>query len=173
MVYFQLNSTDAVLIFIVCFLVLIAEIINTAIENGVEGTIQTHGGQVLMQASAIADAVASVTHSGLIDSSAPLAGAVTVLAEHGKIHINGTIKANSSDIANHGGDIIIGRDEVTGALSKSTDVSAAKLESKRGFAETSGEYLIVDGIDIKAAQWLLDPTDITITSADTDRKSVV
>ena len=33
MVYFQLNSTDAVLIFIVCFLVLIAEIINTAIEK--------------------------------------------------------------------------------------------------------------------------------------------
>jgi len=32
-VYFQLNSTDAVLIFIVCFLVLIAEIINTAIEK--------------------------------------------------------------------------------------------------------------------------------------------
>ncbi len=33
MVYFQLNSTDAVLIFIICFLVLIAEIINTAIEK--------------------------------------------------------------------------------------------------------------------------------------------
>ena len=33
MVYFQLNSTDVVLIFIVCFLILIAEIINTAIEK--------------------------------------------------------------------------------------------------------------------------------------------
>ena len=33
MVYFQLNSTDAALILLVCFLVLIAETINTAIEK--------------------------------------------------------------------------------------------------------------------------------------------
>ena len=33
MVYFQLNSTDVALILLVCFLVLIAETINTAIEK--------------------------------------------------------------------------------------------------------------------------------------------
>lgn len=32
-VYFKLNFTDAALIFIVCFLVLVTEIINTAIEK--------------------------------------------------------------------------------------------------------------------------------------------
>ncbi len=149
--------------------------INTAVNNTPSGVIITEGGQVLLQAAALSSAVASVTHSGLIDTSAAQAGAVTVLAENGVIQVDGGIKANSSGnthgTANRGGDITIGRDEETGALSRTTDVSAAKLESQKGFVETSGEHLIVDGIQVKAGEWLLDPTDITITSADSGMAS--
>lgn len=144
--------------------------INTAINNTESSVIVTEGGQVLLQAAAISAAVASVTHSGNIDTSAPQAGAVTLLADNGAVKVDGTIKSNSSGnhngTTNRGGDIIIGRDEENGALSKTTDVSAAKLESSHGFVETSGQHVIVDGIQVKADQWLLDPTDITITSAD-------
>lgn len=144
--------------------------INAAVSNTESGFIVTEGGQVLLQAAAISAAVASVTHSGNIDTSAPQAGAVTLLAENGSVKVKGSITSNSSGnhngTSNRGGDIIIGRDEETGALSKATDVSAAKLESNHGFVETSGQHLIVDGVQVKADQWLLDPTDITITSAD-------
>ena len=149
--------------------------INTAVNNTESGLIVTEGGQVLLQSAALSSAVSSITHSGVIDTSASQAGAVTVLTENGNIKVDGTIRSNSSGSsngsANHGGDIIIGRDEETGALSKSTDVSSAKLESQKGFVETSGEHIIVDGIQVKAAQWLLDPTDITITSADSGMTS--
>jgi filamentous hemagglutinin family protein len=144
--------------------------INTAVNNTESGVIVTEGGQVLLQAAALSTAVASVTHSGSIDTSAPQAGAVTVLAEGGIIKVDGSITANSSGSDGQGqqrkgGDIIIGRDEETGALAKFTDVSGAKLESQHGFVETSGEYLKTDGISVKAKEWLLDPSDITISSS--------
>ena len=136
--------------------------INTAVNNTSTGVILTEGGQVLLQAAALSTAVASVTHSGRIDTSAPQAGAVTLLAEGGIIKATGDITANSSH-GTAGGDIIIGRDEFTGELAKSTDVSGAKLESNKGFIETSGHDLKVDDIQVKAANWLLDPDNIDIT----------
>ena len=143
--------------------------INTAVKNTESGVIVTEGGQVLLQAAALSTAVASVTHSGHIDTSAPQAGAVTVLADGGAIKVNGSITANSSGQtdgkANRGGDIIIGRDEASGALSKFTDVSAAKLESDKGFVETSGDVLSTTGTRVKASEWLLDPTNITIAAS--------
>ncbi|PUE35704.1 YDG domain-containing protein [Limnohabitans sp. Jir72] len=143
--------------------------INTAVNNTESGVIVTEGGQVLLQAAALSTAVASVTHSGHIDTSAPQAGAVTVLADGGVIKVDGSITANSSGHtdgqANRGGDIVIGRDEQTGALAKATDVSGAKLESQRGFVETSGNHLVTREVSVKAAEWLLDPSDITISSA--------
>ena len=36
-----------------------------------------------------------------------------------------------------------------------------------GFVETSGAYLKVDGISVKAKDWLLDPTDIKIVATNT------
>lgn len=144
--------------------------INTAVRNTESGVLVTEGGQVLLQAAAISTAVASVTHSGNIDTSAPQAGAATLIADNGSIKVDGAITSNSSgnnsEQANRGGDIIIGRNDETGTLSKTTDVSFAKLESNQGFVETSGQHITVDGIQVKAKQWLLDPTDITITSAD-------
>ena len=141
--------------------------INTAVNNTESGVIVTEGGQVLLQAAALSSAVASVTHSGRIDTSAPQAGAVTVLADNGVIKVNGSITANSSGTdgqgpAHKGGDIIIGRDEETGVLAKATDVSGAKLESQGGFLETSGEYLESSGVKVKAAEWLLDPNNIEV-----------
>jgi filamentous hemagglutinin family protein len=135
--------------------------INASVENG--GTITTEGGQVLMQAAAVADAVASVTHTGAIDTTGAQGGAVTLLAEGGHIKASGSITANSIDANNKGGDIIIGRDEVTGELAATTDVSGAHLESKGGFVETSGHDLNVDSAQVKAANWLLDPDNIDIT----------
>lgn len=137
--------------------------INTAVSNTDSGIIVTEGGQVLLQAAALSSAVASVTHTGTIDTSGAQGGAVTLLADHGHIKVSGSITANSADASNKGGDIIIGRDEVTGALATTTDVSGAKLESQGGFIETSGHDLKVDGAQIKAANWLLDPDNIDIT----------
>lgn len=127
-----------------------------------------------MQAAAVADAVASVTHTGTIDTTGEQGGAVTLQADHGIIKATGKIKANSKNAKNKGGDIIIGRDDkvdpITGktttVLAKATDVRGATLESQGGFVETSGEYLETEAITVKAKDWLLDPTNIRIVSSD-------
>jgi filamentous hemagglutinin family protein len=93
-------------------------------------------------------------------------GSVSIMAEGegSNIKVSGTIEASNFDNAKQGGSIIIGRDAITGKLSKSTDVSGAVLKTNKGFVETSGDYLATDGVSVKAAQWLLDPSDITISS---------
>jgi filamentous hemagglutinin family protein len=141
--------------------------INASVANQKGGVIVAEGGQVYMQAAALGQAVASVLHSGHIDTSGAQAGAVHVLADGGQIKVDGSITANSSGHDDQGqrrkgGDIFIGRDEETGVLAKSTDASGAKLESQRGFVETSGDHLVTTGTRVKAAEWLLDPSDITI-----------
>jgi filamentous hemagglutinin family protein len=139
--------------------------LNASVANS--GVITSEGGQVLMQTAAISDAVASISHSGSINTTGTQGGAVTLQADGGIIQVNGSIKANSTDALRVGGDIIIGRDTATGVLAKATDVSGAKLESQGGFVETSGEYLKTSNISVKAAEWLLDPTDITIVATGT------
>ena len=146
--------------------------INTAIINTESGVIVTQGGQVLLQAAALSTAVASITHSGRMDTSAPQAGAVTVLADNGVIKVDGSITANSSGTdgqgqgqARKGADIVIGRDVETGVLAKATDVSGAKLESNQGFVETSGDVLATTGTRVQAGEWLLDPYNITIAAS--------
>jgi filamentous hemagglutinin family protein len=141
--------------------------INAAVENTKNGIIVTAGGQVYMQASALNDLVASLANSGQIDTSAAQAGDVAMLADGGQIKVDGIIKANSTLESKNGGDIIIGRDISTGVLAKATDVSAAILESSKGFVETSGDFLKVDNIKVKASEWLLDPTNITIAATGT------
>lgn len=139
--------------------------VNASIENTQQGAIVTQGGQVFVQASAINDAIASahIIQSGLIDTSAAQAGGVTLLADN--IKVNGSIKANSADPANKGGDIIIGLDDVTGMLATVTDVSGATLQTNNGFLETSAHRLAVDNTHVKAGQWLIDPYDIEITDS--------
>eukprot|EP01031_Cornospumella_fuschlensis_P027443 gene27443-33146_t len=141
--------------------------INAAVANQKGGSIVTEGGQVYMQAAAVGSAMASVMQSGGIDTTGAQGGAVYLLADGGRIQVDGSITANSTSAGHKGGDIILGRDEVTGVLAKSTDVSGARLESKGGFVETSGEFLKVDGIQVKAKEWLLDPNDIVIGSTAT------
>ena len=138
--------------------------INAAIENTQQGVIVTQGGQVLVQASAINDAVASVVQAGAIDTRGAQGGNITVLADS-NIRVSGSINANSLDAIKEGGRIIVGRDEVTGELTKSTDVSGASFTTNKGFVETSGDVLKADGVNVQAADWLLDPYNITITNS--------
>jgi filamentous hemagglutinin family protein len=140
--------------------------INAAVANQKGGTIVTGGGQVYLQAAALNQAMASVLQSGSIDTTGEQGGAVHVLADGGTIKVDGRITANSTKAA-AGGDIIIGRDEETGVLAHATDVSGATLISNKGFVETSGNYLKTNGITVKAKDWLLDPTDITIVASGT------
>jgi hypothetical protein len=138
--------------------------VNAAVENTQNGVIVTEGGDVYLQAAAANNAMASVKNSGQIDTSGEQAGKAILLADSGEIKVDGSITANSTNAANKGGDIIIGRDQQTGVLANATDVSGARLESNKGFVETSGEWLATTGTRVKAANWLLDPTDINITS---------
>lgn len=138
--------------------------INAAIENTQQGVIVTQGGQVLVQASAINDAVASVVQAGAIDTQGEQGGNVTVLADS-NIRVSGSINASSVDSNQLGGRIIVGGDEVTGALAKSVDVSGASFTTSKGFVETSGGVLKADGVKVQAADWLLDPYNITISNA--------
>jgi filamentous hemagglutinin family protein len=144
--------------------------IAAAVANS--GTIVAQGGQVFIQASAAASAMASVLHSGSIDTSGDQAGKVTLLADGGDIRVSGSITANSTGKNDQGqtragGDIVIGRDEATGVLAATSDVSGARLESKGGFIETSGHHLTADGLGVQAATWLIDPVDIEINSSGT------
>ncbi len=144
--------------------------INASVANTKDGVIVAEGGQVYLQAAALGHAVASVLSSGSIDTSGVQAGAVHLLADGGNIRVDGRITANSSGQddqgqARAGGDIVIGRDAETGVLAKATDVSGAKLESTRGFVETSGDVLKADQVSVKAREWLLDPTNITIAAS--------
>jgi filamentous hemagglutinin family protein len=141
---------------------LLPSTINAMVSNS--GTITTEGGQVLMQAAALSDAVASVTHTGVIDTTGVQGGAVTLQADQGNIQASGSVKANSTGAGNAGGDVVMGRDVATGVLAKTTDVSGAKLESVKGFVETSGDFLKTDQVSVKAREWLLDPTNITIAA---------
>jgi hypothetical protein len=123
------------------------------------GTITTAGGQVFMRASAVVDAVskvanASVTHSGNINTSG---GRVDVLADSGTLRVSGSVNAS-------GGSVFIGRDEQTNTLAAVGDASGAQIESQGGFVETSGQFLKVDGARVIAKDWLLDPSNITISN---------
>ena len=136
--------------------------INAAVSNAKGGTIVTEGGQVYMQAAALNSAVASILQSGGIDTTGEQGGAVHLLADGGNIKVDGSVTANSTKAQTKGGDVVIGRDEDTSVLAKTTDVSNAKLQSQGGFVETSGEQLSYANTSVKADHWLLDPYDITI-----------
>ena len=148
-----------------------ASSIQAAVTNTVDGLIVTEGGQVLLQAAALADAVASVTHQGRIDTQGPQGGSVTILAGRGNIKVDGVINASSTQSLtgqpSKGGDVVIGRDPVTGTLALTTDVSGASIVSDKGFVETSGHLLNTANVRIKAGVWSLDPNDVEINSSGT------
>mgnify|MGYP006174873753 CR=1 FL=1 len=70
--------------------------INASVANQKGGLIVAEGGQVYMQAAAIPSALASIVHSGSIDTSAAKAGEVHLLADGGHIRVDGQITANST-----------------------------------------------------------------------------
>jgi len=143
--------------------------ISAAVANHKGGTIVTEGGQVYLQAAALNQAMATVLQSGRIDTTGVQGGQVHVLADGGHIRVDGSIQANSTGKDEKGqpkagGDIYIGRDKDTNVLAAVGDVRGAQLTSKGGFVETSGQYLATHGVSVKAKDWLLDPSDITISS---------
>ena len=146
--------------------------ISTHIENNADAVIQTQGGQVLIQASSLVDAIAgvqsSVTHAGVIDTSADLAGDVALLANQGEVQVQGVIQANSRGQDAPGANIVIGRDVQTDELAAITDVSQAVLQARNGDVETSAELLLTDQVSVRAKNWLLDPTDVTNVTIQTN-----
>lgn len=147
--------------------------INASVANHENGVVVTKGGQVMMRAAAVVDAAsgvasAQVKQAGLLDTTGPQGGRVDILADRGNIKVTGTIKANSTRTDSQGkvaagGEVFIGRDDQTNYLANHTDVSQAKIESIGGFVETSAHGMNIDGIQVKSAQWLIDPYDIEIT----------
>lgn len=91
-------------------------------------------------------------------------GSVTIMAygDGGNIKVSGNITAYNNDVNKEGGRIIVGRNEETGALAKSADVSGATFTTNKGFVETSAKYLDFGGVNVQANNWLLDPYNITI-----------
>jgi filamentous hemagglutinin family protein len=141
------------------------------------GVIVTDGGQVLMRAAAVVDAVskianANIVQSGSIDTSGAQGGAVNILADNGRIRVSGSVKANSRN-GTAGGDIYIGRDKATKILAAIGDASGARLESQGGFVETSGQFLATFGTRVTAKDWLLDPVNITISGGTTTPSSPI
>jgi filamentous hemagglutinin family protein len=138
--------------------------INASVSNS--GSIVTEGGQVYMQALALNRAAAQILQSGSVHTTGEKGGDVHVLADGGRIRVSGSITANSNN-GTAGGDIYIGRDKDTNVLAAVGDAGGAKLESKGGFVETSGDWLATYGTKVKAKDWLLDPYNINIVGAAT------
>ena len=135
---------------------------------------------------------ATVTHSGSINSSGgrvdvladngtvrvsgSIVGSANTVTSSTEATSTGTNTSGSSTSSSNsptsssatstpkGGSIFIGRDESTNVLAAVGDVRDATLESQGGFIETSGQYLATNGVSVKAKDWLLDPSDITISN---------
>lgn len=93
-------------------------------------------------------------------------GSVSIMAygDGSNIKVSGNISAQNNDPSKQGGRIIVGRNERTGELAKSADVSGASFTTNNGFVETSGHDLNVDGTRVLAKDWLLDPDNLEITN---------
>jgi filamentous hemagglutinin family protein len=127
------------------------------------GVIQTKGGQVFIKASSIQNAISSISQKGLIDSSGLKGGDIQLLADHSIDAKGGQFVAHS--LEGQGGSIIVGRNIETDQLTKQTDVSSATFQTNQGFVETSGDFLMTEKTQVMAKDWLLDPTNIIITSS--------
>lgn len=150
--------------------------LNVSVTNHQQGVIVTEGGQVMMRAAAVVDAVsgrapAQVKQAGLVDTTGQRGGKVEVLADKGTVRASGVVKANSTN-GSAGGDIYIGRDVKTNVLAAVGDASGAQLESQGGFVETSGDYLVTTGTRVKAKEWLLDPYNIEIVDSGSTTPSI-
>jgi filamentous hemagglutinin family protein len=95
-------------------------------------------------------------------TTTPPAVTDTTPASNSTVVVEAPIAPTAPDV---GGSIFIGRDENTNILAAVGDVRGAFLESTGGFVETSGSVLKTDGIRVIAKDWLLDPSDITISNS--------
>lgn len=128
--------------------------IQTLIEN--KSLVEADGGIIYIgvkQAEQLLDTAMNIKNSGTLQANSlnDLMGKVTLDGDN--VEVSGSITAKD-------GEVRVGNKDNNKTVIKST----ATLEAD--FVETSGKSLKVeDGVKIKAKEWLLDPTDITIESA--------
>jgi filamentous hemagglutinin family protein len=135
--------------------------IDALIKNG--GAIKADGGHILLTAKAAGDLAASVlNNTGMLDASSlsSVGGKMMLVAD--EITNSGSLYADGVS----GGEVIVGNANNASTTIKSTS------DIRADFVETSGKKLKVeDGVKIKAKQWLLDPTNITIGSGGSESLS--
>ena len=138
--------------------------------------IQADGGLVVMTASgkdALMDS--AVNNSGMIQANTlgEATGQISLTGDN--IATTGTISANGGSNG-HGGTIKIIANHKT-AVDGQLSAQGGQLAGDGGFIETSGDIVSIgDHSSIqanapqgKAGQWLIDPVDITISDAGTDK----
>lgn len=113
--------------------------------------------------TAVASAVDS--NNSITSSNINIDSQTGINAPNGNIVVFGDqIQINNSSITAANGSIAIGREGYSsGALAYLTAVSNSTLIANR--VETSGDLLGTENNIVKASEWLLDPTTITISAA--------
>jgi len=105
------------------------------------------------------------SNSSIVSSNISIDSQAGISSSNGNIVVFGDqIKVNHSSITAIVGSIAIGRKGYSqGALATYAQVTNSSLSTNK--VETSGKTLTVDGNTILATEWLLDPTNVTISSS--------
>ncbi len=134
--------------------------IDASNTTGKGGTVLVTGAHVSLTGSIDASGATdggTVNMGGSLQGQGPLQNAQTAYVSESAV-----IRADGG--SGQGGQVIVWSDSATGVLG----TISAKGGSGGGFVETSGrDYLWVAGANVVAGQWLLDPTDVTISAAAT------
>ena len=135
------------------------------------GLVEADGGRVIMTARASDDlASAVVNQSGIIHarSLGNQTGVVT-LASSGDINLTGKIDVSGQKAGQSGGAVsVVAGGNLEFPLAASIDASGT---IKGGSVETSGKTVQITGA-VKAADWLIDPIDITIVDTSTNTGTI-
>jgi len=136
------------------------------------GLINTNGsGSTLAPPATAPPAFATQVNSIIGSNSSIVSSNISIDSQAGTSSSNGNIvvfgdqiKVNHSSITAIVGSIAIGRKGYSqGALATYAQVTNSSLSTNK--VETSGKTLTVDGNTILATEWLLDPTNVTISSS--------
>jgi len=106
-----------------------------------------------------------ISNSSITADSSSQNGQSTINSPIGNIVIFGDqIQVDNSSISTANGSIAIGREGYSqGGLANYTQVFNSSLSASK--VETSGKSLAVNGNSVLASEWLLDPTNVTISSS--------
>lgn len=128
--------------------------IQSLIDN--QGLVIAQGGTIYLgakNAQNIIDSVINIKNSGIIEANQMNKVDGRIILDGDGIEVSGTLQANS-------GTVQVGNQNVT-----TTHIASSAI-LRANFLETSAHNLKVDdGVTITAKTWLLDPTDILVSSA--------